>query len=81
MKNKKEPSSYTLNGAPLIHAPGIYRWAKNGYRTEKTKSGKAYFIDLIKVGWNLAPDITEAAFKDEIPVIITDDAVTITDNR
>ena len=41
----------TLGSSSLVHAPGVIRWARNGYRTASEEE-KARFVDTLKC-WDL----------------------------
>lgn len=66
---------YILASSPLIHTPGILRWAINGYHF---KSDRKNILNVFTAGW---PTIPAAAFKailaKQLPVIVNDDAGTV----
>jgi len=43
--------TYNLQSSGLMHAPGIIRWAINGYQTGDAKK----MVSLICTGWNGVP--------------------------
>ena len=42
-------NTYNLQSSGLMHAPGIIRWAINGYRTGEARK----MVALVCSGWNL----------------------------
>jgi hypothetical protein len=47
-----EKTMYTLQSAPMIHTPGIVRWAQCGYKTSKGEEQET-FITIMADGYNL----------------------------
>jgi len=46
-----------LTSGPMIHAPGIFRYAQHGYKTSRKKADKKRFISII-MSWE-HPMMTE----------------------
>ncbi len=45
-------NTVTLESSPMIHTPGILRWAINGYRIPKQRKA---MVKVISDGYGLAP--------------------------
>lgn len=64
---------YKLGSSPMIGAPGIVRWAINGYRAARMGE-RARLVKLITEGW---PGVTERAanalLSEAVPYTVTND--------
>ncbi len=60
-----EKKTYTLASAPMIHTPGLLRWAECGYRTSKGKERET-FINLFADGYNLGRVLAVALLSGKI---------------
>jgi hypothetical protein len=61
--------TYRLGSAEMIHAPGIVRWAVNGYRFPKDRK---ILVRLIADGWNIPDDAAIALLSGASPYVIED---------
>ena len=69
------PKKFVLSSSPLIHTPGMIRWAINGYAFEDDRPA---ILNVFTSGW---PTVPAAAFKailaGKLPVTIDDEAGTV----
>jgi hypothetical protein len=62
-----------LTSTPMIHTPGILRWAINGYKFKKDRKAlRKVFTD----GYNLTDKAADDLLSERIPHAIEGDAVT-----
>lgn len=65
---------YILGSSQLFHAPGIWRWAVNGYKFPRDR---AALRKVIVEGWRIPPEVAHDALMGKIPVVVTDSTVEI----
>lgn len=72
---KTEPKTFRLGSNDMVSAPGIIKWAMNGY---KFKRDRKKMVDVMK-SW---PGLTDAQWgkvlSGEVPHVIEGDVVVIT---
>lgn len=70
------PTTYVLGSNPLIHTPGILRWAINGYAFKRDRKA---LLNVFTSGWPTVPvDALKAVLAKELPVEIDEEAGTVT---
>lgn len=58
-------TTYSLQSSPLIYAPGILRWAMNGYNFKKDRK---YLRRVFTEGWTGLPDdAVDALLSGKVP--------------
>jgi len=67
-------TTYNLQSSGLMHAPGIIRWAINGYRTGDAKK----MVELIHTGWNVPVKAVKALLSGKVAWAEKDGAVVFT---
>jgi hypothetical protein len=64
-----------LTSSSLIHTPGIFRWAQNGY---KFKSDRKQMVNIICEGYGLTAECAKDLLSGKTPVTIDEDNGTVT---
>ena len=68
-----ETTTYRLQSSPLVHAPGIVRWAQNGYAFD---ADRPFLRKLIAETWRGVPaDAAHALLSGEAPFEVQDESV------
>ena len=68
-------SKFVLGSSPMIHTPGILRWAINGYAFKRDRKN---ILNVFTSGWPTVPvDALKAVLAKQLPVIINEEAGTV----
>ena len=68
--------SVRLTSNPMIHAPGIFRYAQHGYKTSRKKADKQKFVNLI-MSWEhpmMDETVVHGILSGKVDVTIFEDA-------
>ncbi len=66
--------TYRLTSVPLVHTPGLFAYAMQGYRTSKGK-GRTPFINIFAEGYSLDRKVVIGLLSGKIPHKVEGDAV------
>jgi hypothetical protein len=77
-KTTKKTVRFTLTSNSLVFAPGVLRWAMNGY---KFKRDRANMVKVMESWPGLSKAEWRGVLSGEIPVTVEDDKVLITLTR
>lgn len=66
------PKTYRLGSSEMVHAPGVVRWAVNGYAFTKDRPYlRRVFID----GWGLPSAAADALLSGKVPYTVEGETV------
>lgn len=65
-------TTYRLGSAPMIHTPGMLRWAINGYAFE---SDRDYLRTIFTEGWGIPAPAAEALLSGAVPYTVEGETV------
>jgi hypothetical protein len=68
-------TTYRLGSSPMIHTPGMVRWAINGYHFKKDR---AYLANVFVAGWGLPKKAVDALLSGKVPYTVNDENGTVT---
>jgi len=72
---KVEPTVYTLTSDEMVHTPGIFAWAVNGYKFD---SDKPKMVRVIADTFNLKDEVATGLLDGTIPYTVVNDGVQFT---
>lgn len=64
--------TYRLGSSPMIYAPGVIAWAKNGYGFNDARKS---MIDVVIAGWPIPEDAAKALLSGDAPYKIEGETV------
>jgi hypothetical protein len=67
-----EKQEYRLGSAPMINAPGVVRWAINGYHF---KRDRAAMVGVIVAGWSIPNAAAVALLSGDSPFAVEGETV------
>ena len=72
-ENKEEQmTTYRLGSAPMIHTPGMVRWAINGYHF---KADRKYLTNVFTSGWGIPREAAQALLSGKVPYTVEGETV------
>lgn len=75
MDMSNAPQTYRLTSSPMISAPGVVRWAINGYAFKRDRK---VMIQVIVDGWHVPEAAAKALLSKRVPYTVEGDAVVFT---
>jgi len=65
-------TTYRLGSAPMIHTPGMVRWAVNGYAFQ---SDRKYLTNIFTEGWGIPADAAKKLLSGRVPYTVEGETV------
>lgn len=69
---KPAKKTYRLGSSPMISAPGMIAWAKNGYAFKRDRK---IMLEVVTTGWNIPEDAAKALLSGAAPYKIDGEVV------
>lgn len=66
----------TLKSHPLVHTPGLLRYAEVGYRSSKGR-GRTPFVNIFTEGYNMDRKVVVGLLSGKIPYLVVGDTVVL----
>lgn len=71
-----KPTTFALGSSPAVSAPGILKWAMNGYHFKRDRKN---LVNVMKSGWDgLTDEQWHGVLSGKIAHVIEDETVLIT---
>jgi hypothetical protein len=70
-------SQVRLQSSSLVHTPGIFAWAKNGFAFKKDRPA---MINTIAKTYGLLPSVAEGLLSGSLPYEVVDDTIVFSIN-
>lgn len=72
MDMSNAPKTYRLGSCPSVYAPGVIRWAINGYAFKRDQK---IMLKFVMTGWNIPEAAATALLSKAVPYTVDDDVV------